>query len=611
MTTDDLTVSRWRRPLFITAGLSLLAVGALVNLSLLSAGDDAASFQAVASVNAPAPPAPTAGTRHKGEEGRMGRPSAKRKSGLYAMKGPANAVPTMARPSADERYGHVEMGEFIAAADDAKSTFSVDVDTAAYSNMRRYVLQSGALPPADAVRTEELINYFDYAYPQPSGAPFSVTTETSSAPWNPSHRLVHIGIQGREVDADDTPARNLVFLVDVSGSMKNADKLPLLKKGLAELSAQMNSDDRISLVVYAGAAGTVLEPTPGDDVGTIVDALHGLEAGGSTNGAAGIHTAYAMAREGFIEGGINRVIIATDGDFNVGTTDHDALVELIEAKRETGISLSVLGFGRGNLNDHLMEQLADKGNGNYAYIDGELEAHKVLVNQVGAMLQTIAKDVKLQVEFDPAQVASHRLIGYENRVLAHADFTDDSKDAGEIGAGHTVTALYEVVPTEAANGDPLGTLNLRYKAPDGARSKGLSVPLTGERLTLEDTSDAYRFSAAVAMFGQKLRHAEAQHDVSYQQIVTLAAHALGDDPDCYRHQFLEIATAAGRLSGETVDVTVPACTPSVSTDDTVFATVRQTDWGAFALEVLRVLPPLLALPMFVLAFRRPRRRPRA
>ena len=609
MTTEEPTVSPWRRPLFITAGLSLLAVGALVNLSALSRSDDAAAYQAVATVNAPPPvEASGSGTRHKGEEGKMGRPSSKQKSGLYAMKGPANPAPAMARRPAEERYDRIDVGESVRTAEDSKSTFSVDVDTAAYSNMRRYVLQSGALPPAGAVRTEELINYFDYDYPQPSNAPFSVTTETSSAPWDPSHRLVHIGIQGREVDADETPARNLVFLVDVSGSMNAPDKLPLLKRGLAELSAQMTDDDRISVVVYAGAAGVVLEPTAGDDVNTIVDALRGLEAGGSTNGEAGIHTAYALARDAFIDGGINRVIIATDGDFNVGTTNHDALIELIEAKRETGISLSVLGFGRGNLNDHLMEQLADKGNGNYAYIDGELEAHKVLVNQVGAMLQTIAKDVKIQVEFDPDQVASHRLIGYENRVLEYADFTDDTKDAGEIGAGHTVTALYEVVPADGADGDSMGTLNLRYKAPDGARSKGLSVPLPGESLDLDETSDAYRFSAAVAMFGQKLRHSDAQAHVSYAQILDLASGALGEDPDCYRHQFLEIAREAGRLSGESVDVTISACTPARRTDDSVLASVERTQWGPFVVEVLRVLPPLLALPMFILAFRRPRRR---
>ncbi len=609
MTREEQTVSRWRRPLFIAAGVSLLAVGAWVNLSALSRSGDAPPFQAAPTVHAPPPvEASAAGTRHKGEEGKMGRPSSKNKSGLYAMKGPARATPAMARDSAGERYEHVELGDFVGTADDAKSTFAIDVDTAAYSNMRRYVLQSGSLPPADAVRTEEFINYFDYAYPQPSSAPFSVTTETSSAPWNPSHRLVHIGVQGREVDADDRPPRNLVFLVDVSGSMNAPDKLPLLKRGLADLSAQMTAADRISVAVYAGAAGVVLEPTPGNDLDAITRALSGLEAGGSTNGATGIHTAYAMARHAFIEDGINRVIIATDGDFNVGTINHDALIELIEAKRETGISLSVLGFGRGNINDHLMEQLADRGNGNYAYIDGELEAHKVFVREVGAMLQTIAKDVKIQVEFDPHEVESHRLIGYENRILAHADFRDDTKDAGEIGAGHTVTALYEVVPTADANGDPIGTLNLRYKAPAGTLSQGMSVPLPGEVHALDETSDAYRFSAAVAMFGQKLRGSEAQAIVSYAEIVRLASGALGEDRDCYRHQFLEIARKAGQLSGESIDVTIPACTPPRRIDDSMLTAAENANWGAFVLEVLRVLPPLLALPMFVLAFRRPRRR---
>lgn len=602
------TESPWRRPTFIAAGLCLLAVGAVVDLSL--ATDDGAhiDLEPVATLQPPPPDTPmsASGTRHLGEEGKMGRPSSKRKTGLYAMRGPGSAGHLSGRPSG-ERYEHAAPGGFVDTADDPKSSFSVDVDTAAYSIMRRFVMQSRSLPPADAVRTEELINYFDYAYAEPSSAPFSVTTETSSAPWNRAHQLVHIGLQGRRVHADDTPPRNLVFLVDVSGSMRDADKLPLLRRGLVQLSEQMTGDDRISLVAYAGAAGVVLEPTPGDARETIAAALRSLEAGGSTNGEAGIHTAYAMARAAYIDGGINRVIIATDGDFNVGTTDHDALVGLIEAKRKTGISLSVLGFGRGNIDDHLMEQIADHGNGNYGYVDGELEAHKLLVRDVGAMLQTIASDVKIQVEFDPDRVASHRLIGYENRALEHADFDDDTKDAGEIGAGHSVTALYEVVPAAHADRGPLGTVNLRYKDPGDAHSRGLSVPLPGDLLEPEDTTDAYRFSASVAMFGQKLRHDEAQAGVTYAQIVSLAAGALGEDPDCYRHQFVEIAAAAGQLAGESIEVDVPTCTPEPPNEDIALASLRRTGWGSFALEVLRVLPPLLALPMFVLAFRRPRR----
>ena len=572
--------SPWRRPLFITAGLSLLALGAAMNLTTMGSAEP----PAMATVHAPPPAA-----------ARKDAPTTELDATLQGQ-------------ALGETYGHVELGASVATADDAKSTFAIDVDTAAYANVRRFVLSSGELPPADAVRTEELINYFDYAYPEPEGTPFSVTTEIASAPWNPERRLLHIGIQGRHVDAAAVPPRNLVFLVDVSGSMAAADKLPLLQRGLADLAAQMTARDRISLVVYAGAAGTVLEPTSGADQDAILDALRELRAGGSTNGAAGIEAAYDLARAGFIEGGINRVIIATDGDFNVGTTDHDALIDLIAAERETGVSLSVLGFGRGNLDDHLMEQLADTGDGNYAYIDGALEAHKVLVEEVGAMLQTIAKDVKIQVEFDPSRVARHRLIGYENRVMAHEAFADDARDGGEIGVGHTVTALYELELTEDAADDPLGTLSLRHQTPQGGASEAQAVPVVDAGLTLDDTSDAYRFSAAVAMFGQKLRGSDAQADIRYADIVRLASGALGEDPSCYRHQFLEIAAKAGDIAGETIDVEVPSCTPPHASDETFSAAPATTrmNWG----EMLRLVPPLLALPMFALAFWRPRRRRR-
>ena len=666
------------RPLLIFTGLSLLAAGVALNAERLGLSSAAPASVTMEQRNGE-------DQRHHGEEGKMGRASTKPKTGLYAIRGPENAVPQLSRSidpqtqakqagilgviqqesghflasphgsafavgnddpdvwgglsgtevgeafgvgglglarasRADERYGHVELNRFVETSKDPKSTFSVDVDTASYANMRRFLQESGQLPPPDAIRTEELINYFDYDYPQPSGdAPFSVTTEVGPAPWDPSHRLVHVGIAGKVVESADVPPRNLVFLIDVSGSMSGPDRLGLVKTGLASLAAQMNARDRISLVVYAGAAGTVLPPTSGADHRAIIDALQRLESGGSTNGAEGIQLAYALAQASFIEGGINRVLIATDGDFNVGTTDDDALVKLIEAKRESGVFLSVLGVGTGNLNDPMMEQIADAGNGNYAYIDSELEAHKVLIEESGAMLQTIAKDVKLQVEFDASQVAAHRLIGYENRVLAHRDFDDDTKDAGEIGAGHTVTALYEVVPAATASDAPLMTLDLRYKQPDGARSRKLSIPVRDDGRALAESSNDYRFSVAVGMFGQKLRGAEAQADTTYDEIAQLARDALGSDPSGYRHQFVELVGRAGALAGESLDVAAPPCpvSPSearqaveASEEDGVERGDAEApfDWSAFFIEVLRLLPPLLALPVFAMAFWRPRRR---
>lgn len=674
----------WRRPLLIAAGLSLLATGVVLNADRLGLSNNSDDTMRLEEVEVVAHSQPFRGVeheeeqgfRHRGEEGKMGRPSAKQKAGLYAMKGPKNATPQMSRnidPSqhalqagilgqmqaesghflaspyggafavgnddADvwgghteardgsmrqhERYGKTRFNPFIQTLDDPKSTFSVDVDTASYANVRRFLSQSRIVPPPDAVRTEEMINYFDYDYPEPSGdSPFSVTTEVGPAPWNAAHRVVHVGIQGRHVEAGDVPPRNLVFLIDVSGSMSSPDRLGLIKKGLVALTQQMNARDRISLVVYAGAAGAVLPPTSGSDHRTIIDALERLESGGSTNGAAGIHLAYDLAQQAFIEDGINRVVIASDGDFNVGTHDHSSLMALIEAKRETGVFLSVLGVGTGNLNDHMMEQLADKGNGNYAYIDGELEARKVLIEESGAMLQTIAKDVKIQVDFDPDQVAQHRLIGYENRVLAHRDFDDDTKDAGEIGAGHTVTALYEVIPAAGAGDDPLMTVNLRYKRPTGSRSRKISVPVRDDGRPLAESSTDYRFSAAVAMLGQKLRGHDAQAETRYRDIASLALGSLGTDPYCYRHQFVELAIAAGTLQGESISLEVPGCraTPpkprvqeEAGEEPTLSAPAEPQggepfDWSAFFLEVLRLLPPLLALPMFVLAFRSPRRR---
>jgi Ca-activated chloride channel homolog len=472
--------------------------------------------------------------------------------------------------TAGEAYDHVDENAFVAVADDPRSTFSIDVDTASYSNMRRF-LDDGTLPPADSVRVEEMINYFDYDYRSPSGSePFSMTAEVGDCPWDETHRLVHVGLQGKIIDQSDVAARNLVFLFDVSGSMNSPDKLPLLKRGFSLLVDNMRPQDKVSIVVYAGASGVVLEPTSGKDKAAILDALDRLEAGGSTNGGAGIHSAYAMAQTGFIDGGINRVILATDGDFNVGTTTEGDLVKLIEDKRSSGVFLSVLGFGTGNIKDATMEMLADKGNGNYAYIDSISEARKVLVEEAGATLVTIAKDVKIQVEWNPAEVASYRLIGYENRVLAHSDFNDDTKDAGEIGAGHNVTALYEVVPaggkatpkktddlkyqdggslSPAAGSGELLTVKVRYKEPEGSASKLLSFPVADADHTLAETSRDFRFSAAVAGFGMLLRGSAHKGDVSFAMVRKLADEAKGDDPQGHRAELVRLIDTAARLQG--------------------------------------------------------------
>ncbi|HYP01886.1 MAG TPA: VWA domain-containing protein, partial [Pyrinomonadaceae bacterium] len=415
-----------------------------------------------------------------------------------------------------EAYSHIDENPFFEVARAPLSTFSIDVDTASYSNTRRY-LRDGQLPPKDAVRIEELINYFSYDYPQPaSDAPFSINAEVSACPWNTKHRLVHIGLQGRRLHKEDLPPANLVFLLDVSGSMNSPDKLPLVKSSLRMLAEQLSARDRISIVVYAGSSGLVLPSTQGDRRGEIIAALDALEAGGSTNGGEGIQLAYRVATENFIRGGINRVILATDGDFNVGVTSEGELTRLIEEKRRSGVFLSVLGFGTGNVKDATMEKLADKGNGNYAYIDELQEARKVLGDQLGATIATIAKDVKIQVEFNPRQAAAYRLIGYENRLLRDQDFNDDTKDAGEIGAGQTVTALYEVVPfgqkfddsgvdalkyqkpaqaSASASSRELLTIKVRYKDPDADASKLLSVWVADAGGTLESASNNFKFSS--------------------------------------------------------------------------------------------------------------------
>jgi Ca-activated chloride channel family protein len=469
-----------------------------------------------------------------------------------------------------EAYDHIEENRFHRADADPLSTFSIDVDTASYANVRRFLVDGG-LPPAGAVRTEELINYFRFAYPQPSGNdPFSITTELAECPWNPKHRLALIGLQGRALGDRDPAPRNLVFLLDVSGSMSPADKLPLVKAAMRMLTDVLTKRDRVAIVVYAGASGLVLPSTPGDQKERISEALEQLWAGGSTNGAQGIQLAYQVARNSFIRGGVNRVVLATDGDFNVGVTNQSDLVSLIERERESGIFLSVLGVGTGNLKDSTMEKLADKGNGNYAYLDSLHEARKVLVREAGGTLETIAKDVKIQVEFNPARVAAYRLVGYENRALRNEDFADDRKDAGELGAGHTVTALYEIVPVGASlegtggdlddlkyqtvrprsgvNSDEWLTVQLRYKEPDGTTSRLLTHPVRVPRPAAVPSGD-FRFAAAVAAFGLVLRESEYRGTATLDQVLQLARGAEGRDPDGERAEFVRLVESARLLSG--------------------------------------------------------------
>jgi len=469
-----------------------------------------------------------------------------------------------------ESYDHFEENPFLAVSRNPLSTFSIDVDTASYANVRRF-LEQGQLPPRGAVRIEELVNYFGYDYPPPTGeAPFSVDVEIGEAPWNPRHRLARIGLLGEVVPPDRRPPGNLVFLLDVSGSMQDPNKLPLVKSAMRMLADNLTSGDRVAIVVYAGAAGLVLPSTPADDRAAILEAIDNLETGGSTAGGEGIRLAYATAREGFVRGGVNRVILCTDGDFNVGTTDQSELVRLIENEAKDGIFLTVLGFGMGNYKDSTLEKLADHGNGNYGYIDGKLEARRMLVEQVGGTLVTIAKDVKIQVEFNPNLVSAYRLIGYENRMLRAEDFNDDAKDAGEIGAGHTVTALYELVPvgvdidlpdvdplkyqrparaSDAAAGSELFTLKLRYKEPDGDTSRLLEYPIEESGLSLAAASSDFKFAAAVAAFGMILRESEHAGAFTLADAGELAEAGRGADERGYRAQFLELLRRAEELKG--------------------------------------------------------------
>jgi Ca-activated chloride channel homolog len=466
-----------------------------------------------------------------------------------------------------EEYSTIIENEFKQVLDTPLSTFSIDVDAASYANTRRFI-NSGELPYQGSVRIEEMINYFNYDYPQPDGDdPFSVYTEISDCPWNKEVKLLHIGLQGKNLDLSETPQSNLVFLLDVSGSMSSENKIGLLKRAFKLLVNNLKIDDRISIVVYAGAAGLVLPPTNGSNKDKILAAIDNLKAGGSTAGGAGIKLAYKTAKENFLKDGNNRVILATDGDFNIGVSSTSELVKYIEEERENGIFLTTLGFGMGNYKDDRMEQLADKGNGNYYYIDNILEAKKVFVSELGGTLFTIAKDVKLQLEFNPVEIFAYRLVGYENRLLNKEDFNDDTKDAGELGAGHTVTALYELILNEnetevelpevedlkyqvqeitdtAKRSNELLTLKLRYKQPDGDTSKLLEFPVKKRFVKFKNASDNFKFSAVVAGFGQFLRDSKFKGNVNYDSLIELAKESKGKDEFGYRAEFIQLLEKA-------------------------------------------------------------------
>lgn len=468
-----------------------------------------------------------------------------------------------------ERYSAIVENGFNAVTEAPLSTFSIDVDTASYANVRRF-LRDGQRPPQDAVRVEELINYFRYDYGGPTDdTPFATHLEVATCPWKTEHYLARIGIKGKEVRLGDRPPANLVFLIDVSGSMNAPDKLPLVQQSLRLLAEQLGPKDRIAMVVYAGATGVALSTTRGDRKVRIRAALDQLRSGGSTNGGAGIQRAYQLAQEGFIEGGINRVLLATDGDFNVGVTDQGELLNLIESKRDAGVFLTVMGFGRGNLNDSTLEMLADKGNGAYAYIDSLREGRKVLVEQLSGTLQTIAKDVKIQVEFNPAKIASYRLVGYENRRLAPEDFNNDRIDAGEIGAGHTVTALYELVPVgvhdvdtlryqpeaitieppQSDFADELFFVKLRYKQPDGDTSTRLSFPYEGPVRPFVESTPDFHFVSAVAGYGMLLRQSAHRGTTTWEGVREWAGPGLHQDRQGYRAEFYDLVQKAQGMGG--------------------------------------------------------------
>lgn len=489
------------------------------------------------------------------------------------IRGQASGL--MIRHSQDtESYAAIAENGFQDPVKKPLSTFSIDVDAASYSNVRRFI-NNGSLPPKDAVRIEEMINYFDYEYPQPKGNdPINIVTEIADAPWNANHKLVQIGLQGKQLSTAKLPASNLVFLIDVSGSMEAPNKLPLLVASFKLLTDQLRPEDKVAMVVYAGSSGLVLPSTPGNEKIKIKEALSQLRAGGSTAGGAGIQLAYQVATDHFIKGGNNRVILATDGDFNVGASSDKDMESLIEEKRRSGVFLTVLGYGMGNIKDSKMETLADKGNGNYAYIDNIGEARKVLVNEFGGTLFTIAKDVKLQLEFNPEKVQAYRLLGYENRLLQDRDFNDDKKDAGEMGSGHTVTALYEIIPAGIkssfmdsvdklkyqANKKPLRgkgngsnemlTIKLRYKNPEGNSSKLITRAVIDQSVPFSHTGINFRFAAAVAAFGMLLRQSDFKQGASFEQLIGIAENAKGRDKEGYRAEFIKLAKSTRLMAGE-------------------------------------------------------------
>jgi Ca-activated chloride channel family protein len=495
-------------------------------------------------------------------------------TGLYAPSPMRNHV--VAAEYNTEEYSTFEENVFHETKKDALTTFSIDVDRAAYSNIRR-MINNGQLPPKDAVRIEEMINYFDYDYQQPTGKdPVSFQTEISDSPWNKGLKLLHIGLQARKIPTDNLPASNLVFLIDVSGSMSDFNKLPLLKQGFKLLVDQLRPKDHVAIVVYAGAAGMVLSSTSGKEKTKIKEALENLQAGGSTAGGEGIKLAYKIAVENFIKGGNNRVILATDGDFNIGSSSEAALKSLIENKRESGVYLSVLGFGMGNYKDNKMETLADKGNGNYAYIDDLQEAQKEFVTEFGGTLFTVAKDVKLQLEFNPKYVRAYRLIGYENRRLNNEDFEDDKKDAGDMGSGHTVTAIYEIIPagvessylgnvdplkyqenknlTNAANSNEVLTIKLRYKLPDEKTSRLMEEVVYDKHTAFDKTSDNFRLSASIAEFGLLLRQSGFKGKANFEHVIATAKSARVNDEEGYRAEFIKLVKTAQLLSNKDLSV---------------------------------------------------------
>ncbi|MFO7879533.1 MAG: von Willebrand factor type A domain-containing protein [Bacteroidales bacterium] len=493
-------------------------------------------------------------------------PSRSRYSGNKSMAGGHAHMAYESRPVQHntESYDYIEENTFKAVVDDPLSTFSIDVDRASYANVRRFI-RNNQMPPKDAVRIEEMINYFDYDYPQPeNGHPFSVNTELGKCPWNKEHDLLMVGLKGEEMEPEAIPASNIVFLIDVSGSMNYHNKLPLLKKSFNILIDKLRPEDKVAMVVYSGSSGLVLESTPGSQKDKIRAALNRLEAGGSTAGGAGIKLAYKVAKENYIPNGNNRVILATDGDFNIGPSSNAEMERLIASKRDDGVFLTVLGFGMGNYKDSKMERLSNKGNGNYAYIDNILEAKKMFGEEIWGSLYTIAKDVKIQIEFNPAQVKAYRLVGYENRLLNKEDFNDDKKDAGEIGAGHAVTALYEIIPAgtkekisdvdeliyqkrKTKSSNDLMTLKLRYKAPDETSSRLISKAIKRSELISDSNSENFNLAASIAMFGMLMRDSEFIGEGDYEQSLELARNAKGRDTHGYRQEYIGLIENAALL----------------------------------------------------------------